>query len=299
MRLPKVTETKNIMKYIHRSESQMKNYMPLIATQILNIELYTLFRVKGKELHAHGNQTYYLGYDGLHSTKDEINIDSELLNKILTGKAEIIYIKNKNKIPDNMNIRNLEINAIADRFKLGNLNLIEWRFIYYLISKNTNKNKTQIVSFREFEYIYKYTTNTITNEKIMLESLLKKGLLLNYKKIENREIEITFSDILLSSIRKSNYKYEINNIAEFKHTASYLLYDYFICQLKKDNFRVVELKINELKRICSINTETYPRCIDLKNIIILPSIIDINNFINKNNHGVRVFYDNIKKIELL
>lgn len=277
----------------------MKNYMPLIATQILNIELYTLFRVKGKELHAHGNQTYYLGYDGLHSTKDEINIDSELLNKILTGKAEIIYIKNKNKIHDNMNIRNLEINAIADRFKLGNLNLIEWRFIYYLISKNTNKNKTQIVSFREFEYIYKYTTNTITNEKIMLESLLKKGLLLNYKKIENREIEITFSDILLSSIRKSNYKYEINNIAEFKHTASYLLYDYFICQLKKDNFRVVELKINELKRICSINTETYPRCIDLKNIIILPSIIDINNFINKNNHGVRVFYDNIKKIELL
>lgn len=143
----------------------MKNYMPLIATQILNIKLYTLFRVKGKELHAHGNQTYYLGYDGLHSTKDEINIDSELLNKILTGKAEIIYIKNKNKIPDNMNIRNLEINAIADRFKLGNLNLIEWRFIYYLISKNTNKNKTQIVSFREFEYIYKYTTNTITNEK--------------------------------------------------------------------------------------------------------------------------------------
>lgn len=273
----------------------MKNYMPLIATQILNIKLYTLFRVKGKELHAHGNQTYYLGYDGLHSTKDEINIDSELLNKILTGKAEIIYIKNKNKIPDNMNIRNLEINAIADRFKLGNLNLIEWRFIYYLISKNTNKNKTQIVSFREFEYIYKYTTNTITNEKIMLESLLKKGLLLNYKKIENREIEITFSDILLSSIRKSNYKYEINNIAEFKHTASYLLYDYFICQLKKDNFKVVELKINELKRICSINTETYPRCINLKNIIILPSIIDINNFINKNNHGVRVFYDNIKK----
>lgn len=273
----------------------MKNYMPLIATQILNIKLYTLFRVKGKELHAHGNQTYYLGYDGLHSTKDEINIDSELLNKILTGKAEIIYIKNKNKIPDNMNIRNLEINAIADRFKLGNLNLIEWRFIYYLISKNTNKNKTQIVSFREFEYIYKYTTNTITNEKIMLESLLKKGLLLNYKKIENREIEITFSDILLSSIRKSNYKYEINNIAEFKHTASYLLYDYFICQLKKDNFKVVELKINELKRICSINTETYPRCIDLKNIIILPSIIDINNFINKNNHGVRVFCDNIKK----
>lgn len=218
-----------------------------------------------------------------------------MLNKILTGKAEIIYIKNKNKIPDNMNIRNLEINAIADRFKLGNLNLIEWRFIYYLISKNTNKNKTQIVSFREFEYIYKYTTNTITNEKIMLESLLKKGLLLNYKKIENREIEITFSDILLSSIRKSNYKYEINNIAEFKHTASYLLYDYFICQLKKDNFKVVELKINELKRICSINTETYPRCIDLKNIIILPSIIDINNFINKNNHGVRVFCDNIKK----
>ena len=273
----------------------MKNYIPLIATQILNIKLYTLFRIKGKDINNHGNQTYYFSYDGLHNNNDEINVDTELLNKILTGKAEIIYIKNKNKIPENKNIRNLEINAIADRFKLGNLNLIEWRFIYYLIGKNTNKNKTQTVSFKEFEYIYKYTTNTITNERIMLESLLKKGLLLNYKKIENREIEITFSDILLSSIRKSNYKYEINNIAEFKHTASYLLYDYFICQLKKDNFKVVELKINELKRICSINTETYPRCIDLKNIIILPSIIDINNFINKNNHGVRVFCDNIKK----
>lgn len=272
----------------------MKNYIPLIATQILNIELYSLFRIKCKEIKTHGNQTYYLGYDGLHSTKDEINVDTELFNKILTGKAEIIYIKNKNKIPENKNIRNLEINAIADRFKLGNLNLIEWRFIYYLISKNTNKNKTQTVSFKEFEYIYHYTGNTITNEKIMLESLLKKGLILNYKKIENRQIEISFSDVLLNSIRKSNYKYKINNIAEFKHTASYLLYDYFICQLKKDNFRVVELKINELKKICSINTETYPRCIDLKNIIILPSIIDINNFINKNNHGIRVFYDKIK-----
>lgn len=70
----------------------MKNYMPLIATQILNIDLYTLFRVKSKEINAHGNQTYYLGYDGVHSTKDEINVDTELLNKILTGKAEIIYI---------------------------------------------------------------------------------------------------------------------------------------------------------------------------------------------------------------
>lgn len=277
----------------------MKNYIPLIATQILNIKLYTLFRIKGKDINNHGNQTYYFSYDGLHNNNDEINVDTELFNKILTGKAEIIYIKDKNKIPENKNIRNLEINAIADRFKLGNLNLIEWRFIYYLISKNTYKNKTQTVSFKEFEYIYHYTSNTKTNEKIMLESLLKKGLLLNYKKIENREIEITFSDILLSSIRKSNYKYEINNIAEFKHTASYLLYDYFICQLKKDNFKVVELKINELKRICSINTETYPRCIDLKNIIILPSIIDINNFINKNNHGIRVFCDNIKKNRII
>ena len=112
----------------------MKNYIPLIATQILNIELYSSFRIKCKEIKTHGNQTYYLGYDGLHSTKDEINVDTELFNKILTGKAEIIYIKNKNKIPENKNIRNLEINAIADRFKLGNLNLIEWRFIYYLIS---------------------------------------------------------------------------------------------------------------------------------------------------------------------
>ena len=112
--------------------------MPLIATQILNIELYTLFRVKGKEIKTHGNQTYYLGYDGLHSTKDEVNTDPELLNKILTGKAEIIYLKDKNKLPDNPKICDIEIDAIADRFKIGDLNLMEWKFIYYLIAKNND-----------------------------------------------------------------------------------------------------------------------------------------------------------------
>lgn len=103
----------------------MKNYMPLIATQILNIDLYSLFRVKGKDINNHGNQTYYLGYDGLHSTKDEVNIDPELLNKILTGKAEIIYLKDKNKLPDNPKICDIEIDAIADRFNIGDLNLME------------------------------------------------------------------------------------------------------------------------------------------------------------------------------
>ena len=73
----------------------MKNYIPLIVTQILNIKLYTLFRVKGKDINNHGNQTYYFSYDGLHNNNDEINVDLELQNKILTGKAEIIYPKNQ------------------------------------------------------------------------------------------------------------------------------------------------------------------------------------------------------------
>lgn len=75
----------------------MKNYIPLIVTQILNIKLYTLFRVKSKDINNHGNQTYYFSYDGLHNNNDEINVDLELQNKILTGKAEIIYPKNQKK----------------------------------------------------------------------------------------------------------------------------------------------------------------------------------------------------------
>lgn len=135
----------------------MKNYMPLIATQILNIELYSLFRIKCKEINAHGNQTYYLGYDGLHSTKDEVNTDPELLNKILTGKAEIIYLKDKNKLPDNPKICDIEIDAIADRFNIGDLNLMEWKFIYYLIAKNNDKKEKLIIDFKEFEFIYHYS----------------------------------------------------------------------------------------------------------------------------------------------
>lgn len=226
----------------------MKNYMPLIATQILNIELYTLFRVKGKELHAHGNQTYYLGYDGLHSTKDEINIDSELLNKILTGKAEIIYLKDKKKISDDCTICDIAINAVSSRFKLGDLNLLEWRFLYYLIAKNNNKKETQIIDFKEFKFIYHYFCNTLTKEKILLESLVNKGILVDYKKVGNQQIEVNLSNNLLNNIKTTNYTYKIKNISNFKCVASYLFYDYLIYQLKKENFKVIEIDLNEFKK---------------------------------------------------
>lgn len=273
----------------------MKNYMPLIATQILNIELYTLFRVKGKELHAHGNQTYYLGYDGLHSTKDEINIDSELLNKILTGKAEIIYLKDKKKISDDCTICDIAINAVSSRFKLGDLNLLEWRFLYYLIAKNNNKKETQIIDFKEFKFIYHYFCNTLTKEKILLESLVNKGILVDYKKVGNQQIEVNLSNILLNNIKTTNYTYKIKNISNFKCVASYLFYDYLIYQLKKENFKVIEIDLNEFKKICSINGGSYSIYTNLKKRIINPILNDINNYVDKHKYGLRIFFDAIKQ----
>lgn len=272
----------------------MKNYMPLIATQILNIELYSLFRVKGKDINNHGNQTYYLGYDGLHSTKDEVNTDPELLNKILTGKAEIIYLKDKNKLPDNPKICDIEIDAIADRFKIGDLNLMEWKFIYYLIAKNNDKKEKLIIDFKEFEFIYHYSCNTLTNEKIMLESLLSKKLI-TYKKIDDKQIEVTLSNKVLDSIRRTNYKYRIKNISDFKCKASFLFYDYLICQLKKENFKIIEVDLNQFKRICSINRKSYSTYTCLKNKVIIPVLDDINNYIDKHKYGLRVFFDSIKE----
>lgn len=272
----------------------MKNYMPLIATQILNIELYSLFRIKCKEINAHGNQTYYLGYDGLHSTKDEVNTDPELLNKILTGKAEIIYLKDKNKLPDNPKICDIEIDAIADRFKIGDLNLMEWKFIYYLIAKNNDKKEKLIIDFKEFEFIYHYSYNTLTNEKIMLESLLSKKLI-TYKKIDDKQMEVTLSNKVLDSIRRTNYKYKIKNISDFKCKASFLFYDYLICQLKKENFKIIEVDLNQFKRICSIKRKSYSTYTCLKNKVIIPVLGDINNYIDKHKYGLRVFFDSIKE----
>lgn len=273
----------------------MKNYMPLIATQILNIELYSLFRIKCKELHAHGNQTYYLGYDGLHSTKDEINIDSELLNKILTGKAEIIYLKDKKKISDDCTICDIAINAVSSRFKLGDLNLLEWRFLYYLIAKNNNKKETQIIDFKEFKFIYHYFCNTLTKEKILLESLVNKGILVDYKKVGNQQIEVNLSNNLLNNIKTTNYTYKIKNISNFKCVASYLFYDYLIYQLKKENFKVIEIDLNEFKKICSINGGSYSIYTNLKKRIINPILNDINNYVDKHKYGLRIFFDAIKQ----
>jgi|GEM_PF-926801 len=273
----------------------MKNYLPLIATQILNIDLYSLFRIKGKEINAHGNQTYYLGYDGLHSTKDEINIDTELLNKILTGKAEIIYLKDKKKISDDCTICDITISAVANRFKLGDLNLLEWRFVYYLIAKNSSKKEVQIIDFKEFEFIYHYFCNILTKEKILLESLVKKGILLDYKKIENNQIEIILSDNLLNNIKITKYTYKIKDISNFKCTASYLFYDYLIYQLKKENFKIIKIDLNEFKKICSINDDSYSIYTNLKNKVIVPILKDINNYIDKHKYGLRIFFDTIKQ----
>lgn len=273
----------------------MRNYMPLIATQILNIELYSLFRIKCKEINAHGNQTYYLGYDGLHSTKDEINIDSELLNKILTGKAEIIYLKDKKKISDDCTICDIAINAVSSRFKLGDLNLLEWRFLYYLIAKNINKKETQIIDFKEFKFIYHYFCNTLTKEKILLESLVNKGILVDYKKVGNQQIEVNLSNNLLNNIKTTNYTYKIKNISNFKCVASYLFYDYLIYQLKKENFKVIEIDLNEFKKICSINGGSYSIYTNLKKRIINPILNDINNYVDKHKYGLRIFFDAIKQ----
>ena len=273
----------------------MKNYMPLNATQILNIELYTLFRVKGKEINAHGNQTYYLGYDGLHSTKDEVNTNPELLNKILTGKAEIIYLKDKKKISDDCTICDIAISAVSSRFKLGNLNLLEWRFLYYLIAKNSNKKETQIIDFKEFKFIYHYFCNTLTKEKILLESLVNKGILVDYKKVGNQQIEVKLSNTLLNNIKTTNYTYKIKNISNFKCIASYLFYDYLIYQLKKENFKVIEIDLNEFKKICSINGGSYSIYTNLKKRMINPVLNDINNYVDKHKYGLRIFFDTIKQ----
>lgn len=272
----------------------MKNYIPLIVTQILNIKLYTLFRVKGKDINNHGNQTYYFSYDGLHNNNDEINVNLELQNKILTGKAEIIYPKNPQKIPQNINTNDIEINAIVNRFKLGDLTLAEWKFVYYLITKNNSKNEKQIIDFEEFEYLYHYQSNTITKEKQILNSLLEKQILIDYKNKGNRKNEITFSNKLLDNIRKTGYKYKLKSIIDFKCKATFPFYDYLIYQLKNENFETVELTLKEFKKTCSLSNKNYLRYSSLKNKVINPVMNDINDSLSKNKYGLRVYLEEIK-----
>ena len=272
----------------------MKNYIPLIVTQILNIKLYTLFKIKGKDINNHGNQKYYFSYDGLHNSNDEINVNLELQNKILTGKAEIIYPKNQKKIPQNINTNDFEINAIIDRFKLGDLTLTEWKFVYYLITKNNSKNEKQIINFEEFEYLYHYQGNIITKEKKILNSLLEKQILIDYKNKENRKAEITFSNKLLDNIRKTGYQYKLKNIIDFKCKATFPFYDYLIYQLKNENFETIELTLKEFKKICSLSNKNYLRYSSLKNKVINPVMNDINNSLSKNKYGLRVYLEEIK-----
>lgn len=272
----------------------MKNYIPLIVTQILNIKLYTLFRVKGKDINNHGNQTYYFSYDGLHNNNDEINVDLELQNKILTGKAEIIYPKNQKKIPQNINTNDFEINAIVNRFKLGDLTLAEWKFVYYLITKNNSKSEKQIIDFEEFECLYHYQGNTVTKEKQILNSLLEKQILIDYKNKKNRKTEITFSNKLLDNIRKTGYKYKLKSIIDFKCKATFPFYDYLIYQLKNENFETIELTLKEFKKTCSLSNKNYLRYSSLKNKVINPVMNDINDSLSKNKYGLRVYLEEIK-----
>ena len=230
----------------------------------------------------------------MHNNNDEINIDLELQNKILTGKAEIIYPKNQKKIPQNINTNDFEINAIVNRFKLGDLTLAEWKFVYYLITKNNSKSEKQIIDFEEFEYLYHYQGNTVTKEKQILNSLLEKQILIDYKNKENRKTEITFSNKLLDNIRKTGYKYKLKSIIDFKCKATFPFYDYLIYQLKNENFETVELTLKEFKKTCSLSNTNYLRYSSLKNKVINPVMNDINDSLSKNKYGLRVYLEEIK-----
>ena len=100
---------------------------------------------------------------------------------------------------------------------------------------------------------------------------------------------------MLDSIRRTNYKYKIKNISDFKCKARFLFYDYLICQLKKENFKIIEVDLNQFKKICSINRKSYSTYTCLKNKVIIPVLGDINNYIDKHKYGLRVFFDSIKE----
>ena len=66
-------------------------------------------------------------------------------------------------------------------------------------------------------------------------------------------------------------------------------------QLKKENFKIIEVDLNQFKRICSINRKSYSTYTCLKNKVIIPVLGDINNYIDKHKYGLRVFFDSIKE----
>ena len=74
-----------------------------------------------------------------------------------------------------------------------------------------------------------------------------------------------------------------------------MFYDYLIYQLKKENFKIIKIDLNEFKKICSINDDSYSIYTNLKNKVIVPILKDINNYIDKHKYGLRIFFDTIKQ----
>ena len=273
----------------------MTNYMPIIAEQILNIELYNYFKIKCTDKKYPRNQTYYLGYDGLHHRKDEVNTDNELLNKIITGQAEIIYIKNSQDKLTNKNT--FQIYAIKESWKLGNFEVMEWKLLYYIMNLfYKNHDISQTIEFNEFEQYYHYTTNMITTENRILSSLYNKKILTSYQKYKDKKSMIIISTNFLElwNFHKSNYIYTAEYISYFKSKASFPFFNYIIYQLKNEKTKTIELNINEFKRICCINEDAYSLFTPLKNKIITPILNDIENATKKCKYGIIIFFNKIK-----
>ena len=231
----------------------MTNYMPIIAEQILNIELYNYFKIKCTDKKYPRNQTYYLGYDGLHHRKDEVNTDNELLNKIITGQAEIIYIKNSQDKLTNKNT--FQIYAIKESWKLGNFEVMEWKLLYYIMNLfYKNHDISQTIEFNEFEQYYHYTTNMITTENRILSSLYNKKILTSYQKYKDKKSMIIISTNFLElwNFHKSNYIYTAEYISYFKSKASFPFFNYIIYQLKNEKTkfnRTLEKGLREFEKI--------------------------------------------------
>ena len=275
----------------------MTNFLPIIAEQFLNIELYSYFKIKCTDKKYPRNQTYYLGYDGLHHRKNETNTDNELLNKILTGQAEIINLNKAQKQNKTNEQNTFQIHAIKDSWEIINLEMMEWKLMCYIINLfYINNNLTLTIEFDKFEQYYHYKTNMITTENRALYSLYNKKILTNYQKYKDKKSIITISSdiIKLWDSHKTNYTYTADYISYFKSKASFPFLNYIISQLKNEKTKIIELSIEQLKIICCINKDSYPSFVSLKNKVIIPILHDIEDATKRCKYGIIIFFNKIK-----